>query len=295
MPWLLVLLLCAPAVAEKAPLKAPKDWVLKGGLPASPTRLNDSFPLSDQKNLGRWKRYDTMWDEFSGTELDGKRWHPTNPGWKGRQPGFFSRDNVKVADGELRLVARLEEPPEGLGAEGYKTYSTAAVQSVRAVLYGYFEIRAKAMRSAASSAFWFYKSDEKRWTEIDVFELQGALPEPGSGPQWTPQGVTGKYNMNAHVFRVPNPADDWSVGGIWDMDFDPAEAFHVYGLEWDRKWLKWFVDGVMVRRLANNYWTQALTLNFDSETMPGWMGLPRAADLPSTFSVDYVRAWKKGR
>ncbi len=34
-------------------------------------------------------------------------------------------------------------------------------------------------------------------------------------------------------------------------------------------------------------------LIFDSETMPGWFGMPEDADLPSTFSVDYVRAWKK--
>jgi len=34
-------------------------------------------------------------------------------------------------------------------------------------------------------------------------------------------------------------------------------------------------------------------LTFDSETMPEWMGMPKDEDLPSTFSVEYVRAWKK--
>ena len=31
---------------------------------------------------------------------------------------------------------------------------------------------------------------------------------------------------------------------------------------------------------------------FDSETMGSWLGMPRDEDLPSTFSVEYVRAWK---
>ena len=32
---------------------------------------------------------------------------------------------------------------------------------------------------------------------------------------------------------------------------------------------------------------------FDSETMPQWFGMPDDKDLPSTFSVEYVRAWQR--
>jgi len=31
---------------------------------------------------------------------------------------------------------------------------------------------------------------------------------------------------------------------------------------------------------------------FDSETMIDWLGVPKDEDLPSTFHVQYVRAWK---
>jgi hypothetical protein len=31
---------------------------------------------------------------------------------------------------------------------------------------------------------------------------------------------------------------------------------------------------------------------FDSMTMGSWLGMPRNEDLPSTFSIRYVRAWK---
>lgn len=36
-----------------------------------------------------------------------------------------------------------------------------------------------------------------------------------------------------------------------------------------------------------------LFLIFDSETMPDWFGMPDDNDLPSTFSIEYVRAWKQ--
>jgi hypothetical protein len=28
--------------------------------------------------------------------------------------------------------------------------------------------------------------------------------------------------------------------------------------------------------------------------MPDWFGMPDDKDLPSTFSIEYVRAWKQG-
>jgi hypothetical protein len=34
-------------------------------------------------------------------------------------------------------------------------------------------------------------------------------------------------------------------------------------------------------------------LIFDSETMPDWFGMPNDKELPSTFTIDYVRAWKR--
>ncbi len=57
--------------------------------------------------------------------------------------------------------------------------------------------------------------------------------------------------------------------------------------------LKFYVDGVVVRTVENTHWHQPLILIFDSETMPDWMGMPKDEDLPATFSVEYVRAWKK--
>jgi beta-glucanase (GH16 family) len=138
------------------------------------------------------------------------------------------------------------------------------------------------MKSHGSSSFWFYDGTPAWWTEIDVFEIGGGAP-----------GFERKYNMNVHVFRTPEEKRHWAVHAAWVAPFDLAAGYHVYGLQWDRDKIRWYVDGVLVRWVENTHWHQPLTLNFDSETMPEWFGLPRDGDLPSTYSVEYVRAWKK--
>ncbi len=249
---------------------------------AAVKRTNDDFPLSDQENTAGWRKYEPFWDEFDGRELDTAKWWPHNPTWKGRQPGYFAPENVSVRDGQLHLVAQMQEPPEALKAEGYHTFTTAAVQSRDRVRYGYFEVKARAMASGASSAFWFYDAQPDWWTEIDVFEIGGRA-----------RGFERKYHMTVHVMKTPVTKEHFQVGDFWSAPFDLADGYHVYGLEWDERELKFYVDGLLVRSGPNTDWRQPLTLNFDSETMPEWFGLPDPTDLPSTFSIEYVRAWKK--
>lgn len=83
-----------------------------------------------------------------------------------------------------------------------------------------------------------------------------------------------------------------SDGGEWKSPFRFVEDFHTYGLEWNADEIKWYIDGKVVRTSKNVKHHQPLTVNFDSETMPEWFGLPNPNDLPSTFSIDYIRCWK---
>jgi len=228
----------------------------------------------------KWEPIPELTDEFNSNKLDSTKWYDHNPEWKGRQPGCFSTNNVSVSDGKLHLMARVENLKDL--PEGYHTFTTAAVKSKALVLYGYFEIKCRPMKSKASSAFWFYNSTKEEWTEIDVFEICGV------GEKWK-----NTYNMNVHVFHTPTETTHWSKGDVWKAPFDFADGYHVYALEWDKEVIKWWVDGKVVRELKNTHWHQPLNLNFDSETMLEWFGLPDHESLPSTFSIDYVRSWKQ--
>lgn len=277
-----VILTAAVGIVSFAENKKPAEsWVRAGKLDTKPKRVTDAFPLSDQANEGDWTKYALMSDEFEAGELDPNKWHPNNPRWLGRQPAYFWPGNVKVSDGKLHLTMRRQEVPEMPKDKGYHTYTSAAVQSKTRVKYGYFEIKCKPMKSHGSSSFWFYDNAPEIWTEIDVFEIGGGAP-----------GFEKKYNMNVHVFKTPTENKHWSMHGAWIAPSNLAEDYHVYGLQWDKDRIAWYFDGLLIRWVENTHWHQPLTLNFDSETMPKWFGLPKDGDLPSTYSIEYVRAWK---
>jgi len=226
-----------------------------------------------------WAVLPEFTDEFDGAELDAGKWWPNNPEWTGRQPGWFSIHNVNVSDGKLHLACTKGQPADCPSSE--YTYGSAAVKSKNPVLYGYFELECKSMKSYASSAFWFYRNADGMWTEIDVFEMGGNSPNNG--------GEDRKYNMNVHVFTPTHWSDHEQV----TLPFVHYEDYHVYGLDWNADSIVWYVDGEAVRTRENTHWHYPLTMNFDSEIFTGWFGVPLDEDLPSTFSIEYIRSWKE--
>jgi beta-glucanase (GH16 family) len=275
---------------EKKTGEADDEWTLVGPLGEMPKRVTDSLPLSHQSDAGVWVKYEPMSDEFASGSLDPNKWVRNMEWWKGRQPALFKGENVTVEKGQLLLTMRKESIPAEFRKKGYHDYTSAAVHSRDRVRYGYFEVKARPMNSGGSSSFWFQQ--DSAWfqhgstpgwaTEIDVFEIGGKAP-----------GHENRYHMNLHVARTPTGERPPSVGGDWKAPWRLADDFHTYGLEWDQESIKYYVDGVIVRRVRNTYWHQPMYLIFDSETMPNWFGMPQDKDLPSTFHVEYVRAWKR--
>jgi beta-glucanase (GH16 family) len=278
--WVLVL---DDASKSFPPPGVADQWTRVGPLGETPKRVTDSLPLSHQSEAGVWVKYEPMSDEFEGGALDTAKWVRNMEWWKGRAPALFKAENVTVEGGQLRLTMRREPVPEEFRKQGYHDYTSAAVHTRDRTCYGYFEVKARPMNSGGSSSFWFQQDATPDWaTEIDVFEIGGKAP-----------GHENKYHMNVHVFRTPTEKRHWSIGHDWDAPWRLADDFHVYGLEWDQELIQYYVDGVLVRRVRNTHWHQPLYLIFDSETMPNWFGMPDDKDLPSTFQVEYVRAWKK--
>lgn len=275
----IVLAADTPPVVENRPSKV---WTRKGSLGETPKHITDAFPLSDQENKGGWTKFDPMSDEFEGKELDQSKWHVGLEWWKGRQPALFSEKNVTVSDGKLHLTMRKEKLSPEAEKLGFKDYSSAALHSKVRSSYGYYEVKAKPMDSGGSSSFWFTGGDTPGWeTEIDVFEIGGKA-----------KGFEHKVNMTLHVWRTPKEKKHWESHGAWVTPWRLADDYHVYGLDWGKDEMKFYVDGVLVRSVENTHWHNPLFLIFDSETMPEWMGMPDDKDLPSTYSIEYVRAWK---
>jgi hypothetical protein len=119
-----------------------------------------------------------------------------------------------------------------------------------------------------------------------------ATPEKRPAKMWN---LTGPLRETPKRVTDAFPLSDQQNKGGW-VKFEPmTDEFDGNELEWDKDEIKYFVDGVAVRTVENTHWHQPLFLTFDSETMPDWFGMPKDEDLPSTFSIEYVRAWKRGK
>ena len=185
---------------------------------------------------------------------------------------------------------------QGHENDGYHDYTSAALHSTAFAHYGYYEVKAKPMNSAGSSSFWFstdYDGTQGKVTEIDVFEISGKSKR-----------YEHKYNMSLHAWKDgprliayvdpdPKANEHLEVEGIWNAPWRLADDYHVYGVDWEKDEIKFFVDGVVVRTVENTRWHYPLRLIFDSETMPDWFGMPEDKDLPSTFSIEYVGRGRK--
>ena len=280
-----IVLAVDPAVGHPVPV----EWTRVGDLGPVPQQVHPELPLSDQENRGHWVLDPIFCDDFKGTSLDSARWHlaPTAPeDWTGRQPALFLPANVTVADGALNITARKGDVPEmaKYPGRGYAGYTTAFVNSQAFSGYGYYEIKARPMNSAFSSAFWLtsHTGNEENGSEIDIFEI-GAKAH----------GREYDDNMHAHVWNTPQDKNNhWAVGSLWRAPWKLGDDFHVYGFEWNKDELLWYVDGVLVRKQQNTNWFFPLRIIFDSEAMLSWFGAPNDADFPSTFSVKYLRVWR---
>jgi beta-glucanase (GH16 family) len=233
-------------------------------------------------NKGNWTVDASMSEEFDGIQLDSSRWRTNIVGWRGRPPALFVDHNVTVTSGTLQITMQKEAVDGQYAKLGYHDYTTGAVQSTEGVLYGYFEVRARAMNSAGSSGFWLSAKDHNDWNEIDVAEMGG---RPPADPR--------RVFMSVHVFEqdgVKTTQND--TRGVMVRP-TVVDDFHVYGLHWSPTSVDFYIDGRLRRHLKNTSWHTPATLILDAETQVDWWGMPLDSDLPSAFTVDYVRVWKQ--
>lgn len=262
--------------------------------PPGPTPLPGYVPLP------------ALSDEFEGSALDLSKWTSSDPGWPGRQPGLFDPSNVLVADGTLQLWARAARRNASWPA-GYDNYTTSAVHSLATARLGFFEIRWRSGSSAISSSWWFHGNNGSAWTEIDVFETTGTSNPARGGAN------ASTLPSHVHIFELPGvppaalPAQCGCAEGhagtapcskgaafVLPNDATFADAFHTVALNWTDGRVEVILDGAVVSSIASPCLVEEIGMDFDRETMPGWMALPDPSSLPDApFTVDYVRAWQR--
>lgn len=264
-------------------------------LPASPCGAPVARPGG-----GTWEC--TFADDFDGTELDRTKWVPQETegsGYTSRNECFLDRpENVHVAGGVLRLVARREPRPfvcPGLLGEPYLTSHSSGMVSTYGLFsqaFGRFEFRARFPDTSVPglhSALWLWPDDPMHYGpwpmsgEIDVAEVfsqyaDRAIPYIHYFTLLPERGATNNFCM---------------VDRIGD--------FHTYVLEWTEQEMFITYDGVPC--LAHRWRPLAPaggSAPFDQPFMviltqalgQGTNAFSGRTPLPAVTEVDHVRVWR---
>lgn len=254
------------------------------------------YPPIQPPSSKKWIFDDDMSDEFDGSALDLSRWAIENENWKGRPPGWFSKENVKLYKGLHSNALMLESKEEKQRPPGYpphyKDFSTAFVRTHKARTYGYFEIVCRVMDSRISSAFWFSNPGTDLWTELDVFEYSASDKPTDHG---TPLNQIFATNFHIHEHPDKDEIATLHKPRWYDVGFDISQQFVKVGFNWQEDKIQWFINDHKIREERNYHFHQPLHLQLDSETFPRWFGLPALSpgsnSLPNSFCITYVRSW----
>jgi hypothetical protein len=207
-PWLLVVLLLATGAAAVSAADESASPAA-GSPPPAPAGY-------------RWQAIPELTDEFDGPALDGTKWMPKCPYWKGREPSQHDPANVSVKDGLLLLrnTTRVTTPDGIKNPEKDVWVQAACVASLKPIAsYGYYAARMKASKLSMTSSFWF----QGKHSEIDVVEELGASIENPANDK--------RMLMNTHFFSG-GWNNDKATPKSWQMPTGSADTFHVYGAWW---------------------------------------------------------------
>ncbi|WP_109436780.1 family 16 glycosylhydrolase [Aquimarina sp. AU119] len=278
------LMICTTTISFAQDLTIPpKNYVDSVKIENTVERLNNNYPLSDQANTKNWRLQKKYSDEFDQSKLNEKIWHPNNPGWKGRQPTYFHGSNVSLENEEL--VIRVNKHKDEKLPEGY-THSTGFIKSKNKFLYGYFEAECKLMDAPWVSGFWMTNVGKDWWTEIDICENAPGL-----------EYNRHDLNSNIHVFKSPKDKGDvkkhFSRTKKFYFPKELQNDYHVWGLEWTKDYIRFYIDGILFREAKNTHWHQPLEVNFNCESNKWFGALPDDNRLDGEFHVKYFRTWKR--
>jgi beta-glucanase (GH16 family) len=270
------------------PTEVPTETSIPTSTPLPPP---PQIPVADEQG------WELVWqDEFDGDEINRSNWTFDIGGWgwgNGEAQYYTDRpENARVENGLLVIEARQEKYEEK-----YYTSARLLTQDLQSFQYGRIEARIKVPAGVGFwPAFWMLGSDFERnpqdpfdsnWPdvgEIDIMEYVGREPDLIMG-------------------TIHGPGYSGSLGrSKWNrQDFDIADDFHTYAIEWDYDGISWFFDGEKYFTLEREA-IGDLEWVFDNEffillnlALGGQFAGPIGLDteFPANLYVDYVRVYQE--
>ena len=164
------------------------------------------------------------------------------------------------------------------GAASAASYMTGEIKTRETFKYGRFSTRMKASgeNGTCGSFFLYYGGPDAKsgqWNEIDI-EIVPSMANP--------------FSMNI-IYEWGEHDQSYDVG------FQPNARWNDYVVEWTPDYVKWKVNGEVVRKTEDTYDVHFLThemnlfMNFWSPTYAGWGDDFSDANMPFYTTYDYVK------
>ena len=232
-------------------------------------------------SISHAQTYQQVWaDEFTNGISSSWQFENGGGGWGNNEKQYYQPANATVANGILQITAKKQS----VGGYAY-TSSRMKTQGLKDFKYGKIEARMKLpLGQGLWPAFWMLGSNinQVSWPacgEIDIMEHINAENKVYGTVHWDNNGHA-EYGGNI----VTSP-----------------DAYHVYSIEWEPTYIRWFVDGTKYHEIniANNAggteeFQRPFFLLLNLAVAGNWPG--QAVDeskLPATMYVDYVRVYQK--
>jgi beta-glucanase (GH16 family) len=202
-------------------------------------------------------------------------------GWGNNELQYYRRENATVENDALVITAKRED----FGGFRY-TSARLKTQGKKSFKYGRIEARiALPAKRGTWPAFWMLGSNISTvgWPasgEIDVME---------------------QINAGSEVFGTVHwQADNGSYASYGGRTTTNVTGYHVYAVEWDPKFIRWFVDGQQyhVIDITNNSggtdeFHKDFFLLLNMAIGGNWPGFNvDESALPARMYVDYVRVYQ---
>lgn len=191
--------------------------------------------------------YKLIWsDEFDSNLIDMENWsyelgnwkldengnYITN-GWGNNEQQFYTDRNASVNDGILTISARHENYNDEIQGNYEYTSSKLSTRHKFSTCGGRIEVRSRCDSGKSLwPAIWMLPEDELYggWAasgEIDIMEGWGSTPEK----------ICGTIHFG----------DVWPNNTYLTKDYffengDSSENWHIYAIEWDKNYIRWYVD-----------------------------------------------------
>lgn len=253
------------------------------GMPSSPWPIPTPTPVTPKTPSGSYRpdgpggTWDLAFDdEFNGSSVDTSQWAYDSSAesdegqgnLKNNQLEWEQSQNCSVSGGDLIITSRRQNVTSPAGTNYAWTSCLLTTTPSYEFQYGYMETRAEFPSAAGFwPGFWTWQAGDS-YIETDAFEFYS--------------------NDQDEIFLTQHSGRQGGCQGL-GLGFNPATAFHTYGVDIEPSGTTWYIDGKAVCSApgTSTGLTNIIINNFVYAKSP-----PAAGTNSATEEVQYVRSWQ---